>query len=66
MLQVYNNPLALQKSYWKQLGPETRHTAVDLYSDSATQANLCVNSLVEQSQAEDGHGQVGKIQRADP
>ena len=28
--------------------------------------DLCINSLVEQSQAEDGHGQVGKSQRADP
>ena len=43
---------------------ETRHTAVDLHSDSANQPNLCVNSLVEQSQSEDGHGQVEKTQRA--
>ena len=49
-----------------KLGPETQHTAVDFHSDSATLANLRVDSLVEQSQAEDGHGQVGKTQRADP
>ena len=48
------------------MGPVTRHTAVDLHSDSATQANVCINSLVEQSQAEDSHGQIGKTQRADP
>ena len=60
MQQIYNNPLAMQKSYWKQLGPETRHTAVDLHSDSATQANLCIGSLVDQTQAEDGYGQFGK------
>ena len=46
-------------------GLETRHTAVDLYSDSATQTNLCIGSLAEQSQAEVGYGQFGKAQRAD-
>ena len=56
----------MQKSYWKQLRLETRQTAVDLHSDSATQANLSIGSLVEQSQAEDGHGQFGKTRKADP
>ena len=41
-------------------------TAVDLHSDSTTQDNLCIDSLVKHSQAEDGYGQCGKAQRADP
>ena len=46
----------MQKSHWNKLGRETRHTALDLHGDSATQANLCISGLVEQSQKEDNYG----------
>ena len=38
----------MQESHGKQLGPETRHTGVDLHGDSTTQANLGIGGLVEQ------------------
>ena len=50
----------MQKSHWKQLGTENRHTAVSLHGNSATQANLCIGSLVKQIQIEDSNDQFGK------
>ena len=55
-------PFGYAEELLEVIGAKNRHTAVDLHSDSATQANLYINSLVEQSQTEDGHGQVGKTQ----
>ena len=48
--------MAMEESHWKQLGPETQNTAVNLHGDSKTQANLCIGGLMEQSQTDDNYG----------